>query len=214
VGEREVRAELTSAALGDAGWQGFAIPAAAFVLGVGVPMTVGLLLLAPQAPLPIAGVVLASIAAGLSALFFAARQLAAARRRRLFEIGRGFDPRAYLEALGEKRKYGVLVVRARFARPWPDDARASAKDTVRAWMPALEEVAWDGDALELRSEGLAGTERLERGPIRRIFSNKDFHGCFLTVTADVLPRLDAIAPIVSLDASIEGDSQPWDAKPD
>jgi hypothetical protein len=205
VGEAAVREALMSEALGGAGAAGTVIPLLALLLGDLVPMVLGFLIVRSDATLPIVMIVIVSVAIGIVAMFVAIAQMSKARRRRLFSIGRGFDPRGYLEALGAKRKYGVLVLRIRFATPWPDDARVPTSSSV-------EQSAWDGDALELRGADLVGTERLERGPVSRIFNNKLFHAAFLRVIGELVPRLERIAPIASIDATIEGDTQPWNAK--
>lgn len=212
--ERWVKANRTREALAEAGWQGRVVTYGALMLGLLVPTAIAVLVFGGESLVVDFGFAIVAMVAMFLANAGAERALAAVRLRRLRAIGRGLDVDAYLAALGENRRHATVVVRATFARPWPDDARAKAPDAVLEWMPSLAEVAWHGDTLVLRSAQLDGTIWLAGGEYSsggRYFDNRALHGCFLAILRSVLPRLEAIAPIDRLAVEIEGQTEAFDA---
>jgi hypothetical protein len=214
--EKRVRKAMEDEALAEAGRSGKVLTTVALCLGLFGPMAVGIIYFDEESLLSLGVTTLASMIGAFAAMSSAERLLSAMRRRRLKRIGRGFEPRAYLEALGQKRRCGVLVVKARFARPWPDDARESARDAVLEWMPSLARIEWEGVTLVLNSAELSGREWLSggHGPSSHNFNNRLYHGAFLTIVGDVVPRLEKVAPIAALTAEIAGPVEAWDADAD
>jgi hypothetical protein len=76
-------------------------------------------------------------------------------------------------------------------------------------------VAFDGNALELRSAKLDGTAWLNgRGTTMRsrdVFNNRLFHAWLVRVVEKVLPRLEKVVPIAVLSVTIESSVEAWDA---
>jgi hypothetical protein len=214
--EKDVRKGQEREALAEAGKSGKAFTTIALCVGLFGPMALGIIFFDEDSFLTLGLTTIASMVGAFAAASAAEEILATMRRRRLFRIGRGFEPSAYLEALGEKRRRGVLVVRAKFTRAWPDDARDSARDAVLEWMPALAGIEWDGVTLVLRSAQLDGREWLSGGdgPSCHVFNNRLYHGAFLRIVEDVVPNLEKVAPIAALTAEIEGPVEAWDADAD
>jgi hypothetical protein len=214
--EKRVRKVMEEEALAEAGKSGKAYTTIALCLGLFGPMAVGIFYFKDESFASIGITTLASMVGAFTAASMAEKLLSASRRRRLYRIKRGFEPSAYLESLSHKRRRGVLKVEMRFARPWPDDARESARDAVLEWMPSLARIEWEGTTLVLNSAELSGREWLSGGdgPSSHNFNNRLFHGAFLSIVDDVVPGLEKVAPIASLSAEIVGRVEAWDADAD
>jgi hypothetical protein len=215
--EKRVRKAMEEEALAEAGKSGKALTTIALCIGLFGPMAVGIFYFKDESLTSIGVTTLAAMVGAFTALSASEKLLSATRRRRLYRIKRGFEPRAYLETLSHKRRRGVLKVEVRFARAWPDDARASARDAVLEWMSSLARIEWEGGVtLVLNSAELSGREWLRGGdgPSSHNFNNRLFHGCFLSILDDVVPMLEKVAPIASLSAEIVGPVEAWDADAD
>jgi len=214
--EKHVRKAMEREALAEAGWRGKLFTNSALFVGLFGPMAVGVIFFDADSFLVLGLTTLSCMVGAFVAASMSETLLSAIRRRRLFRIRRGFVPSEYLEALGEKRRNGTLVVRVTFARAWPDDARESSRDAVLEWMPSLASVDWNGETLVLRSAELKGREWLSGGdgPSSHNFNNRLFHGAFLSIVGDVVPQLEKVAPIASLSAEIAGSVETWDADAD
>jgi hypothetical protein len=214
--QRRARREQVRVALGEAGSAGVVLPQVAGVVALlasALPGFVWMTHAYPDSELMPYLVIPVAVACSSAEYAGTGRALQWARRRQVDRIGRGFDTDAYLDALAENRKRGVLVVRVSFAAPWPDDARASSCDGVLEWMPSLAGVAWDGDVLALRTAELSGRGDTNKyGGGLRAFDNRLFHGALLTIVSDVVPNLEKVAPIASLSAAIDGPVEPWDSR--
>ena len=212
--EERVKEYRVREALAEAGWRGKLFTGAALCLGLFGPMAIAILFFDTEAWIPLVIAVIGSMVGAFAGMAAGEIVLAGIRRWRVMRIGRGFDPHAYLAALGENRRNATLVVRVRFARPWREEARASAPDAAREWMPTLTSVAWDGDVLELRRISIECTEWISGGESTsggRFFNNRKLHGCFIEILDDVVPRLEDVAPIAKLEVSIEGTIEDWNA---
>ena len=214
--EGRVRKAMVEEALAEAGWRGKVLTTIALCVGMFGPMALGIIFFDEDSFLVLGVTTLGSMAGAFVGMGTGERLMAAIRRRRLYRVGHGFEPGAYLEALSDKRRRGVLAVRVRFESAWPGDARDSARDAVLEWMPSLAHIAWDGDTLVLRSAELDCKEWLSGGdgPSGHNFNNRLIHGAFQRVVDDVVPRLAKVAPIAQLSAEIEGRVEAWDADAD
>jgi len=212
--EQRMRRVMMRTALAEAGIRGKVASTVAICLGGFGPLVGGILVFGSDSILVVVGLVVLSMLCAFAMADLVELAMSALRRASLNRIGRGFDVQAYLDALGSKRRFGVVVVRVQFAKAWPDDASESVTDAVAEWMGESVKVAWNGDALELRSGELDGTEYLRGGqasPGSRVFDNRLFHGWFVRLVDDVVPRLEKVAPITALSVTIVGMVGAWDA---
>jgi hypothetical protein len=207
---REVRRDRVDEALAEAGGAAKVGGAIAVTVGMLGPIAIALFVWDLEAVVPLIVMSLASMVGAFTALWINGRLFATIRRRRVLAVAYGFDATGYLEALGENRRNAVLVARAKFTRPWPDDKRASARDAVLEWMPTLALVEWQNGALVLHSAELDCTEWLEDS---RCFNNKAIHACFDEIARRVIPRLHAVSPITQLEVDLLGEIEAFDAEP-
>jgi hypothetical protein len=137
------------------------------------------------------------------------------QKRRLRRIGHGFDADDYMEQLSENRRLGRLVVRVGFASPWEGNAKQSAADAVRGWMPSLDCASWDGETLSMSSKEFETRVYHSGGKHSRggyAFTNAKVHSCFMDVVRRVLAKLDAANSISRIEVKLEGKIEEWDAK--
>ncbi|HTJ40881.1 MAG TPA: hypothetical protein VL463_02260 [Kofleriaceae bacterium] len=215
--EKKVKAYRVREALAEAGWFGKIVTNGALGVGLFGPMVIFVFVWGDEGILPIFATTIACAIGAFGMLSLAEIVVASMRLRKLVAIGRGLDVDTYLAALAENRRHAAVEVRAHFARPWPDDARANAPDAVREWMPALERVEWTGrDTLVMRTASLDGTIYLSGGHATsggRHFDNRAIHGAFMQIVHDVVPHLEEVAPIDRLAVAIDGSIEAWDADP-
>lgn len=136
------------------------------------------------------------------------RWRAAARASAVRRIGHGFDASAYLRSLSEKRRSGKLVTIVRFNDAWDSELQRSTTDAIRKWCPEIKHPRWDGDrVLHLDSDSTPLVETYRKTQYTRIdkFTNYPLHAVMRTLSEQVLPKLHAVHPIASFEASIAGD---------
>jgi hypothetical protein len=130
-------------------------------------------------------------------------------------IGHGFDADTYLDLLSRKRRHGQLVVTLRFDDAWDESLRRSTTEAIGTWCPDLERAHWEGDrALRLQSAKLATVKSYRKNKTYvRTFTNHPLHAQMKCVARKVLPRLDAVHPVVRIDVEIHGDTCAFDETP-
>ena len=214
---RSARKGMLTESLGNASWGKYVV-AAVIILCLGGPGSL-LVIYGPRSD----GAMMATALVGAIAIITVAiampqwvmQWIAAARIANLRKIGLGIDVERYLELLSDKRRTGRLVVRIHFARPWDAD-RQTAADAVSGWLPAVELSGWDGDVLQIGSGELNTTIELPSTKFAanskmKEFSNAAIHGCLMNILDTVIPKLNAVCPISTLDVSVDGRALAWDA---
>ena len=131
--------------------------------------------------------------------------LASWRTRQLWKIGYGFDARGYLEQLSQRRRGARVVVNLTFDAPWSMEQRNPVPAAVTEWAPGVS-AKWSGDrALRLESAEFSGKATIYgKGRAFRYFTNQEAHECFMKIVDEVVPKLQAVAPISHLEAELTG----------
>ncbi|HEY0254571.1 MAG TPA: hypothetical protein VGC41_23755 [Kofleriaceae bacterium] len=210
--KHDYRARYRDAMLRDAlagkGGQGVGI-AVALIIGLGIP---GAIAIADKAD-HFALIILSTIPAmllGFGAFALLGRILA---NRAAGQVVTLFGPNSrYVEALHDNRYEAVVVVTFAFAEP-PASA-TDLPDAVKAWVPRCTSANFTGTTLVTRSEPIKG-HFLHLGGgatagTNHEWSNRDLHSYAMHLIHVVRSEVPGIT---SVDAMLEGSTEPWDQDP-